>query len=633
MRNRPVLSYSLLLLALFLGTCASAQTEDKRADLSLLGKRLSKEVPGSDAAAAVLDTIRQVSEELGTDFSKAYYLEQRVIANQHKMDTAEMRQILEEALALYEKDADDSGRARVYGRLGYVGFRSRNYLMVYEMAAEQLKAAKLAKDDQQIGTALGNLGLSSKLIGNKPQARRYYLESIEHAKRTSDTISMVKSYHNLGNLHPGKDPAQIDSSLMYGKLATDLLLVFNPNDHDMLARRYGADGRAYIRRGDLVRGREMIERSLEMYRKAGDPLYVFGETHYLGRVNRKLGNLKEAGRLLFDAAEQLKSVPRADPSYLYSELGLYYREIEQADSTAKYMGMYADAIRDQSKDKQAAKIASLETKFRTQEQRAEIERLALEDELNEVRITRQRQWLVLAGLAVILISLLAYRLLRQRKRIAAQNDQISLALGQKEMLIREIHHRVKNNLQLVSSLLSLQSRYLEDEGAVAALKMGNSRVRSMALIHQRLYLEDEVNTRVNAKDYFEKLADELVGNLSGPGRDLSLSVRVENLDLDIDTIIPLGLIANELLTNALKYAWAEGQPGHLVLALSQVPGEDQLRLIVEDDGVGIKGDPVENPSSFGYLLISSLVGQLEGKIEVNSEGGGTSVVVTAPRAV
>jgi len=213
-----------------------------------------------------------------------------------------------------------------------------------------------------------------------------------------------------------------------------------------------------------------------------------------------------------------------------------------------------------------------------------------------------------------------FQLRNRNQKIAKQNETIGKALTEKDLLLREIHHRVKNNLQLVSSLLTLQGRSINDETALQAINEGKSRVRSMALIHQDLYNKENL-TGIGVKDYIEKLTQELFSTYRIDKDKISLEMQVENMILDVDTLVPLGLIINELITNSLKYAWSEGQLGMLSVSLSKL--NDALVLEVQDDGVGYDHTKVSD-SSFGSTLVAALAEQLEAKVSIVSNNG-TSV--------
>ncbi len=202
---------------------------------------------------------------------------------------------------------------------------------------------------------------------------------------------------------------------------------------------------------------------------------------------------------------------------------------------------------------------------------------------------------------------------------------ISKSLQEKDTLLREIHHRVKNNLQVISSLLGLQARYVQDDSALDALKTGQDRVKSMALIHQKLYREDNLKG-IEVKDYFEKLCESLFQSYSIPSKRIKLDLQVADLNLDVDTVIPLGLIINELVSNSLKHAFPNEEEGNLTIQLSETP-DQKLKLHVSDDGMGLGAEMEKKLNqSFGFRLIRSFQNQLDAEIEVDGSQG-TSVTL------
>jgi len=209
----------------------------------------------------------------------------------------------------------------------------------------------------------------------------------------------------------------------------------------------------------------------------------------------------------------------------------------------------------------------------------------------ELANSKQRQRLTLGAVALGFISILSFFLLQLYRKVRAQKAVIAKALSEKDLLLREIHHRVKNNLQLVSSLLTLQGRSIDDEMAQQAIREGQSRVRSMALIHQDLYNKENLMD-IGVKQYVEKLTQELFDTYRVDKNRIILQMDVQDMELDVDTLVPLGLIINELITNSLKYAFPEGRKGNLLLSLSKTEG--LLYLRVSDDGVGYDFNKVKS---------------------------------------
>jgi two-component sensor histidine kinase len=199
-------------------------------------------------------------------------------------------------------------------------------------------------------------------------------------------------------------------------------------------------------------------------------------------------------------------------------------------------------------------------------------------------------------------------------------EALSASLREKEVLLKEIHHRVKNNLQIISSLLSLQTTSSGREGAAEALRDSQNRIRSMALIHEKLYMSADI-AHVDFREYVETLTRNLFKSYS-PGPRVRMVVDVDRVPLGIDTAIPCGLIINELVSNALKYAFPDGRPGEIRIRLAYDSGT--CRLTVSDDGAGLPdGFDYRNTNSLGLQLVSILTEQLEGTVELDTVRGTT----------
>jgi two-component sensor histidine kinase/sensor domain CHASE-containing protein len=201
----------------------------------------------------------------------------------------------------------------------------------------------------------------------------------------------------------------------------------------------------------------------------------------------------------------------------------------------------------------------------------------------------------------------------------------------KEILLKEIHHRVKNNLQVISSLLDLQARAAHDEETRRLLSESQGRVRSMALIHERLY--GSGSDAVNFADYARDLVAHLRHSLSGDSERVAVAVDIAEAALDMDLSVPCGLVINELLTNALKHAFPDGRAGSVVVSLRRRPG-GSLELRVADDGVGLPpGVDPEKPSTLGLRIVNILCAQMRGTLETErgpADGRGTAFSLVFP---
>jgi PAS domain S-box-containing protein len=204
----------------------------------------------------------------------------------------------------------------------------------------------------------------------------------------------------------------------------------------------------------------------------------------------------------------------------------------------------------------------------------------------------------------------------ERKNIEIQ---LKNSLFEKELLLKEIHHRVKNNLMIISSLLNLQSSYIKDKESKEIFKESQNRANSMALIHERLYQSTDLK-RIDFGDYIESLSSDLFHNYATQSGDIDLKIDVEDIFLDINTAIPLGLIVNELITNSLKHAFPDNRKGEIIINFFRK--NDHYEFIVIDNGVGFPDEiDYKNTESLGMQIVTSLTDQIDGQILLNTDNG------------
>jgi len=205
-----------------------------------------------------------------------------------------------------------------------------------------------------------------------------------------------------------------------------------------------------------------------------------------------------------------------------------------------------------------------------------------------------------------------------------EEDAVKSALKERETLLKEIHHRVKNNMQIISSLLSLQAEQATELETVELLNESQRRIKSMARIHEKLYRSGSL-AEIDFGDYIESLIDELLQTYNIPLGTVTFTTDIENVRLSLDTAIPCGLIVNELMSNSLKHAFLDGRTGEVRIALQHANGAHTLT--VADNGVGFPADlDFRTTDSLGMQLVVTLVNQLEGTIESNRENGTAFVI-------
>jgi len=199
-------------------------------------------------------------------------------------------------------------------------------------------------------------------------------------------------------------------------------------------------------------------------------------------------------------------------------------------------------------------------------------------------------------------------------------QQMKNSLQEKETMLREIHHRVKNNMTVIHSLIGLQSDHLEEEEAVAVFRMTQNRIKSMALIHDHLYHSGDL-ARIDFSQYIETLVSSLYYSYGVDPGTVEMKIEVGDVDIDLDQAVPCGLILNELVSNTFKYAFPEGRQGELNISIADCNG-DGYRLAVADNGVGFPEDiDFENTESMGLQLVNIFTDQLEGTLELVRDNG------------
>lgn len=440
-----------------------------------------------------------------------------------------------------------------------------------------------------------------------------------------DSMGLSHLYNNLGNVYSEIDSFEI--ALEYYGKQEELNLAMN--DTGGLGFCYENRGRLFDKIGRLDEAIASLEKSVAIRRGMDQKLLLANSLFQLGSSQRKRGligpaerNIKEGLEIAIqnDMAEQLRQGYFA-LSEIYSEKGDYRQAYESYLKQAELK----DSLLNSTISEQALKIDAL-TDYETVQREQQINLLAARNEIQELHLQRSRNTLILALVGISTLAVLLIWIYRSRNRIKKlyaqlekQQKMISDSLREKEFLLREIHHRVKNNLQVISSLLKLQSRSMSDKLAQQALDEGRHRVRSMALIHQNLYQDENNLSSIKVLGYLDQLTTELMSSYKVNHNQVRLRLDVDDIILDVDSIVPIGLIVNELVSNSLKYAFPDGREGEIAVSLHRTP-DKTLNLKVVDNGVGYQKEEI-NPSSFGHRLIRALSERLKAEYRLEGKNG------------
>jgi two-component sensor histidine kinase len=350
-----------------------------------------------------------------------------------------------------------------------------------------------------------------------------------------------------------------------------------------------------------------------------------------GKLSYNYGNIAQVYQLMgdrrssldyayktLDIARQVATANRILNAY--QQLYDSYHAFGMPDSALHYYLLY-DGVRDSIASVTTARqIAEIQTKYETEKSKALIGHLNVQNDAQRKEILALVAGVVLLLLFLLGLFLLFGRVRRQHKLISRQSRQL-------EIMMKELHHRVKNNLQVVTSLLSLQSYRLKDEEALDAIRLSQQRVQAMSFIHQRLYAGEDTRM-VNMEEYLRDLATSLITAYGYAAIDFDLQISVAGNWVDVDKALPMGLIANEIITNALKYAYTGSHRPALYIALSENKGH--LTFSFKDNGGGWDEKQWQKAgSSFGKQLVASLCRQLNASEELTIAEG-AAFVFTIP---
>jgi two-component sensor histidine kinase len=571
-------------------------------------------------------------------------------------------QILDSLTNAYEVAETDSARLALLNEMVRYTYLSDRALAL-EYAQTYLGIANESGTPRQKAKGLNFIGMIHYLEDEIDQAIQHYLLSLEQFEAAGDTLYMGILYNNIAASYQLREKQQetIDyylQALHYVDLA---------GDRDWVANINLNLGRPYKKLQQYDKALDHIQTALAYYEEIDSDVYRAYAWHAIGeikleqRINEEAAEAGFKALALMDvefdpsieirirsmigtALTRLDQPQKAEP-HLNRGLELSRQLGSNEDKLAIYIGLreYHEAIGNfqdallffdtvvQIRDslfniEKDIQLTDALTRYQTERKQRQIDQLEATTKLQELRIaqSRRERWIFFGiviglGLFTALILYLLWQNKRARTQLEIVNAEIAKALEEKDLLLREIHHRVKNNLQIVSSLLNLQSRTIQDAGAAQAIRDSQNRVRSMAILHQNLYQQEHA-TAMNVAQYVDMLSNHLMDSYGQPTGKVTIESDVEEMILDVDLLVPLGLILNELLTNALKYAFPGDEEGKIDIRL-RGNGEN-LEMVVADDGCGMaQGTDLQTNENFGFRMIRAFTAKLKGNMQIQSEQG------------
>lgn len=482
------------------------------------------------------------------------------------------------------KEAGDLKKIAIsYLQLGNTFFYLTNYReskQYYELAALLFQ-----NNGNEYGyyEAISNVGLVEIKQKKFRNGINKQLEALKFLKKNNYAIDAGVTYNFLVDAYLGL--SKYDSSAYYSKLAKNEFIK--------------ADYQQGISECHLNDAKIFFEKKLfnEALKSAIGCYDIASENSYFEL-------LEEANYQLYKIYKKLNNESK---SFMHLE---NYLTIKDSLNFNPY-ALQSDALKYQLE----AEEAHLKQQFA--EERAKIQ-------AEKSRKTRQQLIITLIIATITLISLFItiyylYKNSKLTKNISLQREQIAEQLKQREALLSEIHHRVKNNLQVIRSMLSLQNQYISDDSLKKIIEDCKGRITSMSLIHESLYKKQDFKEALFNK-YIEELIPQLVETYGTDEHKIHLIMDLEPIKLSLDDSIPCGLIINEVISNSLKYAFPNEREGEIRIELSQQ--NNTVNLSISDNGVGLEGEiDFDSYESFGFLLIETLASQLEAEMSMSTKNG------------
>lgn len=476
----------------------------------------------------------------------------------------------------------------------------------------------------EINTLIGHI---YGLKGDFKKSLEYYNISIDKANELNLQIIKLNALIGKGNvLYYLEDYTSAEASF---DEAVKISEKFNAGDVKTKAGLYANTGNLYLTKKDYIKAAELYQKSFNLYFKINDKFGMSLLSFNLGDAFLGLNEYDSAKKYfninLF-LGQELKSLEEIKYAYkgftnLYEQLGDY----QSAFENYKIYVAYADSARDQQYNSEVEKLT--EEFIENEKLKLAEEELAYSKQLNATQSLFNR--FLAAGIIVTIIGIIVFYILLRKslkankvileksKEIQEKNDKIDKALHQKDILLKEVHHRVKNNLQIIASLLNLQLMNEISDDAREALEESSSRVQAIALMHKGLY-QDENFQQVNISKYIEELIDYHKNLLDAENRKIQFDVKIKGGMISIDDAVPIGLILTELISNSVKHAFKNSELNPLIKIQLNLD-ESGLNLRYQDNGVGLQPEQdLLHPSSMGYEIILALVDQINGSIEVIS---------------
>ena len=500
---------------------------------------------------------------------------------------------------------------------------SQNYLIT---ASEIYDNIGTAEEKARINNSLAGFYLN---IDQLEKGKEQYLKALQQFETLQDSAGMASANANLGMVYT--DLGNFEKAEMHLMKQKALNKVFPTLremgfHHDFLGLLRQKQGRLQEAYAEHLKALHIRENLSSTYNLCESKLNM-------GEILIKLNRYPEAISQLKDVFKYYEHESLYQQQTAYQLLSEAYEKSENFKEALADYKLYKK-ISDSIYSKESIEIiAEKDALYKKQKQDVEIALLNKEKEISNTKLSRSRTILIGSLIGLFLLAVAAFLLYKMYVKIKAKNQIITKALKDRELLLHETHHRVKNNLQMISSLLNLQSKYVKDEKAFEVLQNGRNRVQSMAILHKNLYAGEDL-TMVNIQEYFNGLVLSILNSYQKTEKEINVNINAKDIVMDVESVIPIGLVVNELITNSLKHAFKSENSNQPEISIDMSEFGKNYELNVKDNGVGmevhLKGK--SSKESFGQRLISSLVQKLKATIKI-SNNKGTQVSIVIPKKI
>lgn len=520
----------------------------------------------------------------------------------------------DKALAIWLQQKNGAELVKLYNNFGVAYFYQGMYDKALTYYIESLKQSEQLKDSTGIARSLNNIGLVYDKKGDWPKAAQYYENSLNLKRLLHDDAGLLFPLSNLSNiafLHNdyAKAGEYMLQNLKVSEKIKDTMQICI--SHGLLAMIYASNNKVKQSLIHLVKTERLKSFVTDEF-EASLLYYNLGESYFL------IADYANAEKNLQKSAILSKRIKQSDLLLkVYKTLQQMYQKQGRLNESLVYFNKYSTLNDSICKVNQAVAISKIEQQYQWKKKEKEIEVLNLKI---AKETSQKRNWIFgfgflgIAG-AMVTLFLIFYR--RKSAELKTKNLQIENALAENEMLMKEMNHRVKNNLQMISSMLHLQKHYARHTEVAETLQETAARIRSISLIHQKLYAKDQVH-QINLKPHIEEIIQYIIQNFNSR-KPVSCQLIADDVFLEIEKAQSIGLIINELVLNALKHA--ETDEENLILTITiQTDGRTNY-LVVKDNGSSRKQDPGMHAASYGMQLIKSFTDKIDGKLRVDTKNG------------